>query len=425
MFKFRDTRSAGYVLAIGGVSASLLVVIVGASTIAALHREVPKELWAIGGALSGALVGILAPSPKRTGASAEQGATAAQLASNEAAQSVTTQAAAANQKATTAMDEASRKIGNALVESEKAVGEAQAGATAQQQPSAAAGAQLVVKGLQQLLEGGSAAPTASASLQERLLTGDRAMIEAALKEATAAAAAAASGHPGHALAGAQAAIGAARRAADATHSALLREGEALVKATAEAGEEVQRAGAEVWRHLGSPAKADRAGSDGAAGAGEIAAAQGARLSSAKAGAAGAEPGVPAAEAEARVSVHEAAFAAAQGVAGKAASETGKDPWAGLRTIFTEAKIIVPMVLFLVTAGLAIPLGLGVIHISGSCDPATLFKEKQVSGCSQRFAFASQAANVMLSLAAAAAGALIGIFASHSPEAGEAPATAKG
>jgi hypothetical protein len=54
----------GYTFAILGVGAALVVTLIGASTIAALGHQVPKELWAIGGALSGALVGILVPSPR-------------------------------------------------------------------------------------------------------------------------------------------------------------------------------------------------------------------------------------------------------------------------------------------------------------------------------------------------------------------------
>ena len=61
----------GYVLAIGGVASALIVLIVGASTIAAVGHEVPKELWAIGGALSGSLVGILAKSPQSRGSGQE------------------------------------------------------------------------------------------------------------------------------------------------------------------------------------------------------------------------------------------------------------------------------------------------------------------------------------------------------------------
>jgi hypothetical protein len=61
----------GYVLAIGGVASALIVLLVGASTIAAVGHEVPKELWAIGGALSGSLVGILAKSPQPRGSGKE------------------------------------------------------------------------------------------------------------------------------------------------------------------------------------------------------------------------------------------------------------------------------------------------------------------------------------------------------------------
>jgi hypothetical protein len=89
MLKSRDSHGTGYVLAIIGVASALVVVIVGASTIAALNRGVPKELWAIGGALSGALVGILAPPPRtRTSGKEEAPLSAAAetvAAANEAA----------------------------------------------------------------------------------------------------------------------------------------------------------------------------------------------------------------------------------------------------------------------------------------------------------------------------------------------------
>jgi hypothetical protein len=57
-------EGTGYTFAIVGVSLALVVTLIGASTIAALGHQVPKELWAIGGALGGALVGILVPSPR-------------------------------------------------------------------------------------------------------------------------------------------------------------------------------------------------------------------------------------------------------------------------------------------------------------------------------------------------------------------------
>lgn len=63
----KQSAGMGYVLAIGGVASALIVLIAGASTIAAVGHEVPKELWAIGGALSGSLVGILAKSPRARG----------------------------------------------------------------------------------------------------------------------------------------------------------------------------------------------------------------------------------------------------------------------------------------------------------------------------------------------------------------------
>lgn len=59
-----DETGRAYTLAIVGVGTALVVTLIGASTIAALGHQVPKELWAIGGALSGALVGILVQAPR-------------------------------------------------------------------------------------------------------------------------------------------------------------------------------------------------------------------------------------------------------------------------------------------------------------------------------------------------------------------------
>lgn len=53
-----------YSLAILSVGAALVVLFAGAAVIAAVGHQVPKELWAAASALSGALVGILVPSPK-------------------------------------------------------------------------------------------------------------------------------------------------------------------------------------------------------------------------------------------------------------------------------------------------------------------------------------------------------------------------
>jgi hypothetical protein len=78
----RDGKAYG--LAIVGVGTALVTMLIGASTIAALGHAVPKELWAIGGALSGALVGILIPTP-RAGSSRESTPRAAGYATHNAA----------------------------------------------------------------------------------------------------------------------------------------------------------------------------------------------------------------------------------------------------------------------------------------------------------------------------------------------------
>jgi hypothetical protein len=55
-----------YSLAVVAVGAALVVLFAGAGVIVAVNRQVPQELWAAASALSGALVGILIPTPGRT-----------------------------------------------------------------------------------------------------------------------------------------------------------------------------------------------------------------------------------------------------------------------------------------------------------------------------------------------------------------------
>ncbi len=57
----------GYRLAIGGVSLALFAFLLGAAIVgSAGHvKDMPQEFWTIGAALSGALVGILVPSPSQ------------------------------------------------------------------------------------------------------------------------------------------------------------------------------------------------------------------------------------------------------------------------------------------------------------------------------------------------------------------------
>lgn len=54
-------------LVVIGLGAALVVFIAGVSTVLAVHHPVPTEMWAAGGAISGALVGLLVPAPKRGG----------------------------------------------------------------------------------------------------------------------------------------------------------------------------------------------------------------------------------------------------------------------------------------------------------------------------------------------------------------------
>jgi hypothetical protein len=54
-----------YRIAVGAVGAALVAFLIGAAVIAAGGKPVPTQYWASGSAISGALLGILAPSPKK------------------------------------------------------------------------------------------------------------------------------------------------------------------------------------------------------------------------------------------------------------------------------------------------------------------------------------------------------------------------
>jgi hypothetical protein len=55
-----------YRIAVAAVGVALVAFLIGAAVIAAGGKPVPTQYWASGSAISGALLGILAPSPTRT-----------------------------------------------------------------------------------------------------------------------------------------------------------------------------------------------------------------------------------------------------------------------------------------------------------------------------------------------------------------------
>ncbi len=60
----KDPQDAwAYRIAVGSVGAAIVVFLIGAAVIAAVGKTVPSQYWTSGSALSGALLGILAPSP--------------------------------------------------------------------------------------------------------------------------------------------------------------------------------------------------------------------------------------------------------------------------------------------------------------------------------------------------------------------------
>ncbi len=276
----------GYTFAIVGVSVALVVTLIGASTIAALGHGVPKELWAIGGALAGALVGILVPSPRLA-------------AGGEATP------AAAGYKTHNAAVEAARHKAAEI--------ETAAGAT----PEQAAGAREALR----LVE------RQGAELKSKLAS-------------TARVSSVSEGGQAH------------RAAAEAVQ--LQRD--LLEDATAKANE--------------APADLQR---------------------------------------QAAKEVHEAAHEAASQAA-PGAAQRAPGWFAAVKTITSEAKLLVPLLLFGVALTLGVLMGLGAIHAQPCPGEA--------KSCAYYAGTTKQAANALIALASAAGGALIGVFA-NSPGASKA------
>ncbi|HEY3828932.1 MAG TPA: hypothetical protein VGL57_07025 [Solirubrobacteraceae bacterium] len=83
-----DRKSYRY--AITGLAVALGIFLIGVSTIAALGHAVPKELWAVGTALGGGLLGVLVPPPQATPGSkpVAESSTVQNAASTAAAQAL-------------------------------------------------------------------------------------------------------------------------------------------------------------------------------------------------------------------------------------------------------------------------------------------------------------------------------------------------
>jgi hypothetical protein len=339
-----------YRLAIVSVGAALVAMLIGASTVAALGHAVPKELWAIGGALSGALVGILIPTP-RAGTGREATPRAAGYATHNAA-----------------VDAARKKV--------EEVGHA-AAAQAAAQPAAVAPAAAHAAAEPVAVE-----PAATHAAAEQVAAQQAAAAHAAAEQVAAQQAAAQA-----AMAGAQKAlkdVEGQRRQLKAplvgmASAAALREGgqghEAAAVAVNLQYEALQKADDELLVHPD-------------------------------------DPGL-----KASAEVHEAAHAAAAKAAPKAAQ--GEAGWFGaVKAITSEARILVPLLLFVVALGLAVLLGLGVIR-AHPCTP-------EASSCSYYATTTKELAKAMVALASTAGGALVGVFATSPGEASKTePVAAKG
>lgn len=413
MLNGRDSRGTGYVLAIVGVAAALAVLLIGACVIVAVGHTVPTEIWGIGGALSGALVGILAPpprsgSPDKEGAlliTAERTIDAAKRAAKDQAEKETTTGEATIAGAQTA--------GEALTAHGETIKDELANAD---DPRLAGSPAEAAKHIVESLKTLQPAPGGSGAQIEA----ERSVHQAALKAGQDTAAA----HPDEnkeagaataklvAEAVLQAALDAAQTQADSSRLV----GRSTIDAANTAAQEVENAGEATREQFADQPTADTIGTGvpaAALKAAMIASRAQPEQQIAPAGDAAAKA-VSEAQTAASESVHSAASEAAKTEA-EAAPPADRSWDSGFKTIVTEPKIIVPLVLFAITLTLGLVLGLGVVHVRSVCDPTLAPAEH--SPCSDYATATSQAANVLISLAAATVGALVGIFAGHPSDRG--------
>lgn len=296
-----------YSLAIMSVGAALVVLFAGAAVIAAVGHQVPKELWGAASTLSGALVGILVPSPK-TKADAAGSAPVAAAAITHAAAVTAARGRAAHYR----QEHASPAV--------------------QQAADAAADA---VENL-----GGKVAKAAIGASVSRLAAAG--VVDAAIK-------------------------------VQATDLEKTRQG--LVSAQAA----VQAAGA-----------------GGGAAAAQAATGQDA--------------------AQARVEVHQAAVDGANDARQQAADVARTSATISSVSIIRESlKVVLPLFVFLVALGFGLAIAGGAIHPAGC--PLTNATGNTVPACDTSLI---QTSNELIALAAAAGGALVGLFANApAPKAGTA------
>jgi hypothetical protein len=87
--------SQAYRIAVAGVALGLLAFLIGAAVVAATGHSVPAEYWTTGSAISGALLGLLAPTPSTPKSKAAAAATKAAEQANKHAEVAAVQAPAA------------------------------------------------------------------------------------------------------------------------------------------------------------------------------------------------------------------------------------------------------------------------------------------------------------------------------------------
>jgi hypothetical protein len=408
MFRSRDSFGTGYVLAIAGVSVTLLAVVIGASTIAAVGVNVPTELWAVGGALSGALVGILVPSPSERKAPSEESPIAA------AERTVTAANAAADKSLAETRENAKARISLACTVAAsvrqatdshedtlvKADGGAPELAGTARDGAERAAAALECEKTRAAQTEGAASGELAARIWERAIAAARGEI-ATQSDENGAEAVKAGAHAAN-----QAAVSAARQGVAGERQSA----EAIVAAARTAANAVKSTGTETKRRIlerSDSAPAGRANTNESTG-------QVARLAAATVLAAQDDLLLQAATTEQQQPHDEPSKAAGdlhRAVVKQAAQKAAEiAPAESISLKERAVPVVVPVILFVVTMALGLLLALGKIHVPEPCQFGTRYNHE--TRCGRYIELTAQASSAIIAVAAATLGALIGIFVSR-------------
>lgn len=371
--ELRQRGDLGFALAVAGIAVALTIVVIGVSVIAALNRAVPKELWGIAGALAGALAGLLATPPRKAQSATDPAAAAGKplLAASQGAKAAVTEKEVQVHRLNAQLDGLADRLPDVLTSVRNTSGADAAAAKPRQVAREAVDAvanelDSSVEPIDEIVKRAVADANATAGEQPESGTAERVNVAR------------------------ESALGAARntvtRAIRDKRAAANQELQAALQAAAQVSQSGDQVKATVLDRL---ANVPSLRGD----------------SSAQLAAVMFTQALPAVEGDARKAVQDRAKQAAQDEAAKVAQEEGSVR--PLLSMLTEPKIAVPLLIFGVALVLALMLGTGLVHATSACPLNETAKPQ--SQCSLYVATLSQASSVLIALASAAAGAVLGLF----------------